>query len=49
MSAPHGRALRTVAILEGKIFVLSVRGHILLEGRAWMFWSRWDLENDAPR
>ena len=49
LSAPHGGTLDAVAILEGRIIVPSVRGHILLEKRAGMFWSRWDLENEAPR
>lgn len=49
LSAPHGRTLHTVAILEGRIFVPSVRGHILLESRAGVFWSVWGLENNAPR
>ena len=49
LSASHGRTLRTVAILEGRIFVPSVCGHTLLESRAAIFWSRWDLENYAPR
>ena len=35
-----------VAILEGRIFILLIHGHVWLEGWAGMTWSRWDLEND---
>ena len=45
LSAPHGSTPHTVAILEGWIIIPSVRGHVLFDE---MFWSRWDLEDEAP-